>query len=459
MISKIKKSIKLVSITLLLIFIQTLIPYHAFALTSGPVQEEFTSFEPVTTTDMVDLYSGKFNYNIPLLNVPGPNGGYPINLAYHGGVGMDQEASWVGLGWSLNVGAVNRNLRGLPDDFDGDMVKQTMHTRKSWGIGLDFSLFPNPFSGGSELFGRSVGGNGPPATSIQGKVYYNNNKGLGYNVTIMPEKLSKTTGFFQGGLGLSIDSQNGIGVDVNMSINLTHKNYDLKALGLSGEINSRNGLQSFGLSTSITRNGTANVTMSERDEDDKPIIENKKYQSSISSETSYSSTQNVPNVSIPMLNATYPIQVKLGTESGFGLFESQAFGTWNGSYFKSEVANDGIVESKAYGYLNTQNAVKENLTDFNQNPTNYSKHLPFLSPSTVTHDLFSVTGQGTGGTFRAYRSDVRNYSAKKIENESVTRRINAEYGQGAPMFFHGGLGGLPWKAGSGIASSGPCVSS
>ena len=64
---------------------------------------------------MVDLSSGDMSYNIPLMDV----GGYPLNLAYTAGVGMDQEASWVGLGWNLSVGQINRNVRGLPDDFNG----------------------------------------------------------------------------------------------------------------------------------------------------------------------------------------------------------------------------------------------------------------------------------------------------------------------------------------------------
>jgi hypothetical protein len=69
----------------------------AHALTSGPVQPEAHGFEPVGTTDMVDPFTGDFVYNIPLLDVEG----YPINIAYHGGVGLDQEASWVGLGWNI----------------------------------------------------------------------------------------------------------------------------------------------------------------------------------------------------------------------------------------------------------------------------------------------------------------------------------------------------------------------
>src|SRR6202008_98765 len=101
------------------LFFQVVSPTVALALTSGPAQEEFASFEPASTSDMVDMYSGDFTYNIPLLSVPGPNGGYPLNLAYHSGVGMEQEASWVGLGWTLNVGSMNRQVRGLADDFSG----------------------------------------------------------------------------------------------------------------------------------------------------------------------------------------------------------------------------------------------------------------------------------------------------------------------------------------------------
>ena len=76
-------------------------PASLMALTSGPTQPEFSGFEPVGTTQMVDLFSGDFTYNIPLFELPGPDGGYPFNLAYHSGITMDQEASWVGLGWEF----------------------------------------------------------------------------------------------------------------------------------------------------------------------------------------------------------------------------------------------------------------------------------------------------------------------------------------------------------------------
>ncbi len=74
------------------------------------------SFQSVNTNNRVDLFTGDFSYNIPLLDV----GGYPVNIHYQSGITMDQESSWVGLGWNINPGTITRNMRGLPDDFKGD---------------------------------------------------------------------------------------------------------------------------------------------------------------------------------------------------------------------------------------------------------------------------------------------------------------------------------------------------
>src|ERR1700760_3747782 len=114
-----KKLMKSIALTLLLVMISQLImPAVSLALTTGPSQPEVQAFEPVGTTDMVDMFSGSFVYNIPLMDVEG----YPVNISYHGGVTMEQEASWVGLGWNINPGAINRSVRGLPDDFNGDTL-------------------------------------------------------------------------------------------------------------------------------------------------------------------------------------------------------------------------------------------------------------------------------------------------------------------------------------------------
>jgi hypothetical protein len=91
-------------------------PSVSWALTAGPTAPEATSFEPVDTTDMVNLLTGDLAYNIPLLEVPGPSGGYPLSLSYHAGIQPNEEASWVGLGWTLNPGSIVRNVNGFADD-------------------------------------------------------------------------------------------------------------------------------------------------------------------------------------------------------------------------------------------------------------------------------------------------------------------------------------------------------
>src|SRR6202042_3075725 len=89
------KRMKVTALMLLAVMgFQLVAPVTALALTTGPTQPGVQGFEPVGTTDMVDMFSGSFVYNIPLLDVEG----YPVNIAYHGGVNMEQEASWVGLG-------------------------------------------------------------------------------------------------------------------------------------------------------------------------------------------------------------------------------------------------------------------------------------------------------------------------------------------------------------------------
>jgi len=79
--------LRTIAFLLLLNFLNAIFfPSIALALTAGPTAPEATSFEPVDTTDMVNLLTGDFNYNIPLLEVPGPEGGYPLALSYHAGI-------------------------------------------------------------------------------------------------------------------------------------------------------------------------------------------------------------------------------------------------------------------------------------------------------------------------------------------------------------------------------------
>ena len=95
----------------------------------GPNAPEAGSFEPVDATDMVSLITGDLTYVLPLMNVPSPEGGYPIALAYHAGIAVDQEASWTGLGWNLNPGAINRTVNGYPDDYSNANVTEYFYDK------------------------------------------------------------------------------------------------------------------------------------------------------------------------------------------------------------------------------------------------------------------------------------------------------------------------------------------
>lgn len=124
LMSGIRRFMKPIAAFFILNFLTSLFaPNMAYALTGGPASPDYSSFEPVDTTDMVSLLSGDLAYNLPLLEVPGPAGGYPVSMSYHAGIMPKEEASWVGLGWTLNPGAINRTVSGYADDFKN--IKQS----------------------------------------------------------------------------------------------------------------------------------------------------------------------------------------------------------------------------------------------------------------------------------------------------------------------------------------------
>ncbi|RBL88135.1 hypothetical protein DF182_31950 [Chitinophaga flava] len=66
----------------------------------------------------VSLYTGVPDISIPIWTVKEGDINLNISAAYHsGGVKVEEDASWIGLGWALNAGGViTRSVRGKPDD-------------------------------------------------------------------------------------------------------------------------------------------------------------------------------------------------------------------------------------------------------------------------------------------------------------------------------------------------------
>ncbi len=72
----------------------------------------------------INPFTGDFNYQVPLLNITGPNGeNFPIQVNYTAGIKTNQEASWVGLGWDLNIGEIRRQTNGVADDWKDETLE------------------------------------------------------------------------------------------------------------------------------------------------------------------------------------------------------------------------------------------------------------------------------------------------------------------------------------------------
>lgn len=103
-----------------------------FAQTSGPTQPDFMKFSQINLGNNVNEFDGSFNYSIPVLAIPSGNKiGYSLNLTYQSGMGPNEEATWVGFGWSLNPGSIVRQVKGFPDDFDGVQIKFINNSRRN----------------------------------------------------------------------------------------------------------------------------------------------------------------------------------------------------------------------------------------------------------------------------------------------------------------------------------------
>ncbi len=232
MIRRLKKPIAI--LTLLIIITQTFSPTISYALTSGPTSPEATSFEPIDTTDMVNTLTGDFTYNMPLLEVPGPEGGYPLSLSYHAGIQPNEEASWVGLGWTLNPGAISRNVNGYPDDFND--INQFVRSYWSGGstktVGVDVGI---GFGPASVSFGLSFSQDTYKGFGV------GMSAGLGISVSGSPFNIGVSVGVSPYGdsyaglnIGVSTGSASGQGIGLGAGIGISTNFESVSANGGAG---------------------------------------------------------------------------------------------------------------------------------------------------------------------------------------------------------------------------------
>lgn len=401
---KIKKALAFFFLALLTT--ESLLPLQSMALTSGPVQPEHKQFAAYNTNDMVDLFSGSFKYNIPLLDVDG----YPVNLNYASGAGIDDEASWVGLGWNLNVGAVNRQLRGVPDDFSGDMIK----TRHSVADRIVY------------------GGRGTVRLELKGS------------------DMARISGSIS--LGVFSDSYTGMGAEfgVNAGLSLGDANSGLLTGGLNVGVNSNtsSGVSAFGglsMTSHMIDMGTdvagvsANLSYNTREGFKELTLGHSFQPGELSPQVGFTYSYNTPPFS-PRIgfgyrstNQSYSLTV------GAHFFTVFAGGGLTGYFSKQSLITNKLFTPE-YGYLYADKGTTNGqaVMDFLREKDNpVIPNLPNLAVPVNTPDVFSYTNQTGSGQFRLQRGNSGVVFDPRAEDQSSNFSLGADYGFG--LYFHGGV--------------------
>lgn len=324
----------------------------------GPVQPEAMQFEPVDVTDVVNLATGDFVYTIPLMSVPGPEGDYPIVLSYHSGIGPNQPATWVGLGWTLNPGAINRTISGYPDDYKNDLVVTHFETESKTERTVSLGF-----------------GYGPVGINMN----YNIDQGkLGVNsmVSLSTSMLNINLGGFDAGLGLQTSESSGLSwfSSIGASSNGVGK---IGANDYVGSISVSAGSQGISMGGGISKRNSTNTNST----------------GLVSVGASITSSG---------LNANFSV---LGT--GFSsVTQSHSGGNVNGFSFRIPIPT-GTGMNLSLGYSEwtwSLNETYEELSSGMLYPGTGDKqerdqHDDYLYPS---YDMYTASAQGISGVFRSF---------------------------------------------------------
>lgn len=399
----------------------------------GPDQPEVQSFTPIGTSDMVDPFTGDFSYNIPLMDVDG----YPINIAYSAGATMDQEASWVGLGWNLNPGVVNRSMRGIPDEFNGvDKIEKEMNLKKNWTVGgslaVDYELF-----GFGDVNTNSGDDAGSFSINASLGINYNNYTGFSSSFSSgLGASFSPTTGLGgSAGLGFSGNSQGGATISPHVGLTINKKGDKesiTNGLNIGTSINSRGGLANttVGYSRTVKSNEKWSKTVKGNTEST-----NKTSSLPISSSYNFAMSTYTPQISMPMATAGGTFSFKLGGDIAGNDLSGSISGFYNAQWLKETKQTQS-----AFGYMNLASGQNNSqaMMDFNrENDGPFTKNTPALPIPNVTYDIFSVSGQGVAGSYRPVRKDIGYVFDPSMNTTSINGSLGVEVNLGGT--FKGGI--------------------
>ena len=304
-------------------------------------------------------------------------------------------------------------MRGVPDDFSGDVVTKEYNIKKNATVGVSTG-----FSG--ELFGLDFA-----SFNARIGIKYNNYNGVGieksFNVSVSAS--NKCGGSGSVSLGITSSSDDGLSVQPSISLSQSMSKSDKSSVSpgvsIGASFNSRGGLSKLTIGTSVSvKVGTGGA-------DNK----NASYsESGPSASFNFGSFSYSPSVDFPMENLSITGNFKLGGEV-FGFDGSLSVG---GYYMEQRIATNSV-SNPAYGYMNSQYGqnVSSAMLDYNREKdgsfTSSTYNLPLTSS---TFDIFSVSGQGAGGSYRPFRSDVGHVFDAASSSTSDGYDIGVEVGLG-----------------------------
>ena len=377
------------------LMLNMLAPMQALALTSGPTQPEADSFTPVDAGNMVNSFTGDFSYNIPLMEV----GGYPINLAYQSGSAMDQEATWAGLGWNVNIGSISRQMRGIPDEFWGEQITRELNMKDNITFGANVGI-------SGEAYGFDLGSVGQGSVSFGIDISYNNYRGFNLKSSLTPSLGTKSGAAFPTNFSLGMSSSlDGMNISPNLSfsgnINSKGKVGAGIGLGFGMDMNSRTGL------TSLTLTPHIGVSKNSAPKNIGDIYGNglvSQLSSLYGGTISLGCPTYTPQVDFPFETGAYTGTFKLGADAWGGDFDLKLAG-----YGSIQRLKQKVLRTPAYGYFYSEKANGQDkaIMDFNREKDGaFTEFTPALPQTSFTHDVFSINAQGLSASFRGFRNDL-----------------------------------------------------
>ncbi len=383
------------------------------AQTSGPVQPDF-SVPAVGSGPGVSPFTGGFTFGLPVMTVPGPDGsGYSVSLSYRAGTNPDGEVSWVGYGWSLNAGAIVRDVRGYPDDW-----KDTVTV---WNKGPQQWTVSGAVRVGTEISSAELGDTANPVRKLAGgDSVLKARLSLGYTTvysSVSGFRRANSYGLEWKGVGsLDYDIKDGDGswsarANPGLLFNATTLVFPLRQalskLSLAGEL----------LAHSLGRAVTEFSNSAARD--------------------------NTPELTMPWRSARFDTR---SFNAGLGLtatlnagFVSGADGGVNGNVtIRTPVEKYAV---RGVGYMYSQQAGASEFMDYSfERAKEYRTTDNFLPIPFTNADRFNVTGGAPVGSIRLYARSTGTFRPDYVHNVFLIPNIDPEGTVGARWGVGAALG-------------------